>query len=564
MYTQTEDLDDLLKIGKGVAPAGPVLGAFKSLLRHPPNRAEMTGLCNQMSSCSEVTCKVLLQSLRRLNPKGSSDQHECGMAVMRALMRCKCNELYKVLVDSLREVYDKFLTEAAWCRNLGTGTTPTVWCKMQDASLYLVLPKMATERVLTHPSTEPLNSISEDIKHVVESSTIGDRLFRPCVKTIVQEDIVRLVKQAQLAMAEKSTVGETALLELMQVHQAKLDGIRCVSMVEQKRVTSVTYRGLELKVTVRSLSEELEFALRATTRAAGVSQELLPALPGEEAVAKETNSPLQNVDEDVLRRPAAARKFLLQVLSEEGTDAELSGDHVMATVKLHATKLYALDKLWLIDYAILQHITGDAGAELLKDAFFSKCLPTKDAALEVADALKNAQGIVDSAAYKWASAGSKNELRVGLEMLQRLKAEEPIIIGTGVATTWLHRVQTSMQYFLRVTVQQQKKTDDEKAPVEMVDVTLTGQEALQSEWARLKTVRPVVLDNYRQFSVWRHMMSPTMEAELAELRKHTLADATKVMKTVESKSVAVPKRTSKKRNVEAEVDEAALSILGMC
>ena len=230
---------------------------------------------------------------------------------------------------------------------------------------------------------------------------------------------------------------------------------------------------------------------------------------------------------------------------------------IEASVSLNSQRLFILDRHFQVDISIMEVITGEQGATLLKESFQQRCFATRDQPLEVATALKNAEEIVQSAAFKWATSAVQAELREATGMIRRLQQQDPIM-HSGKATDWLAKMQSLMSNFLREQAAQGSK---EEAKL------LLGSDALRHVWDKLQAEQCTDLAKYRLFATWRHLLGPDMEAGLADVHKRCLQSASSSSKAPPAAKETKAKETKKnkvaKRSIQDEIDDTAAALLGM-
>ena len=111
LFTASGDIDDILKLAKGEAPAEPLYLAFKALLRHPPNRSLMMSWAARTDTLTMIEVKVILMSLRRIAPCVSDEQREVGLALLRVLQRSEASKHFPDLFGLLRSCYDDIICQ---------------------------------------------------------------------------------------------------------------------------------------------------------------------------------------------------------------------------------------------------------------------------------------------------------------------------------------------------------------------------------------------------------------------------------------------------------------------
>ena len=221
-------------------------------------------------------------------------------------------------------------------RSAGTTIKPSEWVDLQGAMAYLVLPKTETKAVISLPKSASLKQVAKEIKILVATSALGQKLFSCCLRGILQDEVAELVSLSQKELLAQPVVSDLAVKKLLDLYAEKVEQLDCIAALPQKREALVTYRGLRLKLVVRSPEEEVEFALLAAVREAATVSGAIGALPGEEALAQ-ASVQMYKCDEDVIRRAKAVRRCINDLLLQEAKDAEMSGDTVMVPLLAKST-----------------------------------------------------------------------------------------------------------------------------------------------------------------------------------------------------------------------------------
>ena len=215
-------------------------------------------------------------------------------------------------------------------RSAGTSIKPSEWVDLQGSTAFLVLPQADTQTVVALPKTSSLKSVSKEIKVLVATSSLGQRLFSCCLRGILHEEIADLMELAQKDLLSEP-ITEDRMLKTLNLHATKVESLDCIAVLPQRRETTVGYRGLRLKLVVRSPQEEVEFALMAAVRATAAASGVIPELPGENAIVKSGGDNVK-VDGDVIKKAKAVRRCVLDLLSQEAKEEDMNGDAVMAAV----------------------------------------------------------------------------------------------------------------------------------------------------------------------------------------------------------------------------------------
>ena len=231
---------------------------------------------------------------------------------------------------------------------------------------------------------------------------------------------------------------------------------------------------------------------------------------------------------------------------------------IEATLKLHSNRLFSIDRMFQLDLCVMEQVTGAEGASLLKASFEEKCLASEDVDLPLCDAIAAAKLLLESPAFTWAAPEAKADLKEAMAMIKRIDAQEPIITSSAQVSDWLAKVRVRLSYFLREKIAHEAEGDSERSKL------LFGRAALKHRWTKVRAESESKLESYRIFAVWKHLMTPEMEADLTQVQKQCLQSAAYTFKNAAvSRSRPEAKKKLQKQNLEDDLDATAMAMLGM-
>ena len=295
LFTSAGDIDDILKLTEDQKPPQVLFDAFKSLIRHPPNRSYMMSWAARTSTLNVAEMKLVLLAIRRIAPTVSDEQRELGLELLRLLQRAEAKKHFPNLFSLLRTRYDDIICEVrtcrwqnrsnlsvvdesllhnrkknqtslwgkcarrdfivpeAWSKLAGTRTTPTEFLEMCQDVAWTVLPEELCRRVVDLPKQAPLTPHKDDVKRIVTSSECGERLFSCACKQIVAEEVDVAIKKACKDMLAQKSIDTNGMVKAIQQANDAVNRISCIELLPPRRLCSLEYRGLSFQVHVKSI-----------------------------------------------------------------------------------------------------------------------------------------------------------------------------------------------------------------------------------------------------------------------------------------------------------------------
>ena len=186
--------------------------------------------------------------------------------------------------------------------------------------------------------------VADQLFNVVDSSVLGEKMFGWASKHVLGERVEKIVKDETKRLGTREAISQgdfrTALQECVQ----KLEAVKGVADLPEKRCIKIVYRGWSLETVVSSLTQQAETHFMIALRGWAVEAGLLDALPGESTLC--TSSSDIKIEDKLLLQARSCRAFCARVLKSESC---VSGDEAEVCVffffscllcRMHSKKRY--------------------------------------------------------------------------------------------------------------------------------------------------------------------------------------------------------------------------------
>eukprot|EP00971_Amphidinium_carterae_P331573 6465226-Amphidinium_carterae.1 len=608
---------------KSQKPTTELFKCYVQFCNHPYNRAPLRMYCETVGVVTEADVKLMLTALRSMRWQ-DLNQRLCGLAICRCLQRCNAMEKYPELMSACRGDMDRLFVQTrvsyvlrlcleAWVSTTRTGLLPGEWCSLHADALYCIFPRAETETLLGMDDNDAVILENKSaVKAVVNSSVCGSRIFAGTVKKILNIEVTKAIEK-HVENLNSAPVSEASILKHLRECVETLKNIECVDMLPMKREVSIRYRGIAFECTVSSLSEQAELQIRAWVRGAATIVELLSELLAESQLSADEDADLPNhlVEEQTVVGAKQARRTLkhhIDTLDEVNGEAirvlalssnaalaascstsvatnnslaglswrmfdsssELEKGHWIESrtegkLKLHGKELKSVDRYFVIDEMLMQHLTGESSGEQTMTAFKRKCLLDPGVGGDLTEASTRADGFIIDDSFKWQSSSIQGEIRAATSWLKSLSEGQPIGMKELATTSFLREVLTLLNAFLKVTrdVEVPKSADDpEGEQIESQEVS-TGRSAMTILVADLDdtTKRD---EAFALCSTLRHMLTTEEAKKLETIRLQGLKSADTTMRSLKGKSEKVDAKSKKKKGeAQSSMEALAMAALGM-
>ena len=171
-------------------------------------------------------------------------------------------------------------------------------------------------------------AVSDELLNIVESSLLGDKMFGWATKYVLNDLISKILHEETEKFAQKESISVGEFTEFVQKTVAKVQDIKGVQDLPDKRTVVVSYRGWEMETSVSSLAQQVETQLMIAVRGWAVEAGMLDALPGERTLCDSKDSN-KTIEEKLVLQARSCRAFCSKVLKSDactsGEEAEVLG-----------------------------------------------------------------------------------------------------------------------------------------------------------------------------------------------------------------------------------------------
>ena len=169
------------------------------------------------------------------------------------------------------------------------------------------------------------SEVSDQLFTVIDSSMLGEKMFGWAAKHLLGERVDKILKSETEELGKKESITFEEFHTCFQSCMAKLQEIKGIEELPEKRTVQLSYRGWALQSLVSSLTHHAETHLMVALRGWAVEAGSLDALPGEAALC--TTQSHKKIEDKLLHAARACRGFCVRVLKSEscksGDEAEV-------------------------------------------------------------------------------------------------------------------------------------------------------------------------------------------------------------------------------------------------
>ena len=219
----------------------------------------------------------------------------------------------------------------AWHFYGSTNTDPGAFLAENDDYAYLVVPQQEALAVAALGPKQALSLRKSEIKVCFNSSQAGARLFSCAMRSLVEEEVSAVIKERLKEFEATKQINMSAVAEWQRITSQKLEAIGGIHTLAGRRMVPFIYRGLTIRLLVKSPETQAELACWCLLRGQACAQGILSSLPAEEDVVTEGVTVLMSMSKDLFKKAERARGFLGDCLRELPEDDQSAhGDAIEA------------------------------------------------------------------------------------------------------------------------------------------------------------------------------------------------------------------------------------------
>lgn len=288
------------------------------------------------------------------------------------------------------------------------------------------------------------SSVHEVLSRVVSASLIGKRMFSFAMVHIIASEVSQTV-DSDIAAFFKASDHTTASLvaglkeRLVKAVLAKVG----IELLPVKRMVSVVYRTVTLKIPVDSVYDEVDKNIAAHLKTMVVAGELLDPLLCELSLV-ETHNEVVKIDREVLEPFALARAQANNLL---GGVHWTSGEELVEKLTEKQQSLVQLDASFVIEIEFMKSLAGEEGT-LMMQQLIMQCLPSATRTMTVTQSAEKLNDLAMSERANFCSSAGKGALNIVKEIVGHLQMKVPPPLTAARGNSFYEQVVSSLSYFV--------------------------------------------------------------------------------------------------------------------
>lgn len=278
---------------------------------------QSVGSINQRELCG------LMRHIMQVRPSSSVSASSLVVEVMKMIVRLDLHTTWRDTVVVGAHLFDDCLS-SVYATMKKEGVPASAFWEVHGGIASLILAPSDVMDILAEKSN--FMRVSEQIKRVVASSTLGSKMFSVAASDVYQEEFSATINTA-LGSLPKATITMKDYTDFNAKLTKKLGDLSDLRASFVPRTISVTYRNIQLEIETTSPDHEIEVRVAACLKGMAAGGHL-PLLPMEEELLPEPDQvkALAAVSAEVVREWKVARLACKDFLAQTGASAELCKD----------------------------------------------------------------------------------------------------------------------------------------------------------------------------------------------------------------------------------------------
>lgn len=401
------------------------------------NRAPFAGCLTLLEKASRADLVGVLRWALELRPTASAEQLKYGMDVARFITRLELQVKYAADVEVMRDWFDTLLLHV-YSRTKGDHNKPSVFLKIHASLVYLVLPKEATEKIISH--TGSFTKVEAELLEASHSK-LGMALFGSSLHAVLDELVTIEIDAALKELFELKSISRDDVDAAQKALLEKLEGTACASSLPDKRLVKMSYRKRVFDMPVKCIMEHVEAAFACALKGAACACKELPALFCEDSLVDLTYAGRKGqIDDDVLEPWRQARER-----ANSGLGPSKDSENILDFLAKQEAQLTSVDRTFRTDIAFVKGMVGLAGEQALEAKVLS-ILPDEERTVTLQKAFEQLQALQTTDLHTFCSLAAQGMVKSVLQYVQALLyGRRPAFVSN--ASPAMARVKLALQYF---------------------------------------------------------------------------------------------------------------------
>jgi hypothetical protein len=423
---------------------GKLVKALTAAKATNANRGPLVEWLQTSQACNQKEYVGLLRAALELRPAISASQCTLLMEIVKYVARCRMDDKFRKETDLARPHFDLGFSQVFVNMKKERLSTRTFWDLYRE-SARLVLP-VADVEVLLNAKGE-WSDVSEHLDRVVAASPLGRKLFGFAYDSILAEKVAKVI-QGHLAALDRHKVDGPAVEASTVAIKTGIAAIHNVSMLPERRVISLGYRGVQLKVEVSTVHDEVKYRLMAYLKGRAVQGDQLVPLFCENVLVGTVVANPHEFDKLLVKEAEVARKVANDMVQG---DVQSCGNFLREMLLQKQVLLMSMDPTFNIEIAFFIAMSGTGGEQRLEQEVLL-CLPSLANPFTVTTSVQKLTSLADGQLYRFTSRSAQGAFGVVRELMAAMEAGRSPNVGACQGTPFLRQVAQLLPYFCKETV----------------------------------------------------------------------------------------------------------------
>ena len=202
----------------------------------------------------------------------------------------------------------------------------TEWLRRNIDFWPLVMPRESVEKLCKEKYVR-VDSCGEGGRRGVRFWTLGLEAVRLCsqLKQVLAEQLANIIEQEITNLVSAKQVGTVEVVNCKQTCWLKIEGMKNITSIPDRREVVIAYRGQKVKAKVTCIGDEIELRIAAAVRGEAIESGRLAALSVESELLGQSKGESSTLVKDAVIQESAAARSLCNNLINSTADMDSEG-----------------------------------------------------------------------------------------------------------------------------------------------------------------------------------------------------------------------------------------------
>ena len=204
-----------------------------------------------------------------------------------------------------------------------TGMSITEWLHRNIDFWPLVMPRESVEKLCKEKYE--WTAVAKAVDEVCDSGPLGLKLFGFALKQVLAEQLASIIEQEVAKLVSAEQVGTVEVVNCKQTCWLKIEGMKNITSIPDRREVVIAYRGQKVKAKVTCIGDEIELRIAAAVRGEAIKGGRLAALSVESELLGQSKGESSILVKDAVIQESAAARSLCNNLINSTADMDSEG-----------------------------------------------------------------------------------------------------------------------------------------------------------------------------------------------------------------------------------------------